>query len=82
MLRFYSYDCNREIGFRFQHNTPLRGIIGGHHMINLKTEYTDVKDKKHKVEHHIVSDEDKNDKERVVEELFHALTKSGKRISA
>lgn len=51
-------------------------------MTNLKAEYTDVKDVKHKVEHLIVSNEDKNDRERVVEELLHALTKSGKRISA
>jgi len=51
-------------------------------MINLKTEYTDVKDKKHQVEHLIVADENKNDRDRVVEELLHALTRPGKRISA
>lgn len=45
------------------------------HMTNLKTEYTDVKDIKHKVEHFIVSNNDGNSRERVVEELLHALTK-------
>ena len=51
-------------------------------MRNLITEYTDIKDKKHKVEHLIVSDENKNDRERVVEELLLALTRPGKRKTA
>ena len=51
-------------------------------MANLKTEYVDVKDKKHQIEHLIVSDEEKNNKKQVVEELFHALTRPSKRITA
>ena len=51
-------------------------------MANLKTEYIDVKDKKHQVEHLIVSDDEKDNRERIVEELLHALTKTGKRIPA
>ena len=49
------------------------------------TEYTDVKEIKHKVEHHIVSNKDDNDKERIFEELFNALTrpvKPNKRVPA
>jgi hypothetical protein len=52
------------------------------HMTNLKTEYTDVKENKHKVEHHVVSEKDGNSKEQVIEELLHALTRPGKRIPA
>ena len=51
-------------------------------MTSLKTEYTDVKDNKHKVKHHTVSDQDESRKERVVEELLRALTRPGKRIPA
>ena len=51
-------------------------------MDNLKKEYTDVKDIKHKVEHLTVSDKDDSNRERIIEDLFHALTKPGKRISA
>ncbi len=49
---------------------------------NLKTEYTDIKDIKHKVEHHTVSNKEDNSKEQVMEELYLALTKHGKRIPA
>ena len=52
------------------------------HMTNLKTEYTDVKENKHKVEHHVVSDKYGNSKEQVIDELLHALTRPGKRIPA
>ena len=51
-------------------------------MKDLKTEYTDIKDITHRVEHHTVSGKDDSSKEQVVQELFQALTKSGKRISA
>ena len=51
-------------------------------MTNLKTEYIDIKDVKHKVEHVVVSDEDDKSRERIAEEVFHALTKPGKRIAA
>ncbi len=50
--------------------------------IHLKTEYTDIKGIKHKVEHHIVSNKEDTSKEQVMEELRLALTKSGKRIPA
>ena len=53
-------------------------------MQNLKKEYIDVKNITHKVEHVMVSNKDNNDNnmERIIEELFHALTRPGKRVSA
>ena len=46
-------------------------------MSNLKKEYTDIKDKKHKVVH-FVADEEKNCEEQIIEELLNALTRTGK----
>lgn len=60
----------------------MRGIIGGIAMMNLTTEYTDIKDVKHNVQHLTVPTDDKNNREQIVEELLNALTKPGKRISA
>jgi len=51
-------------------------------MVSLATEYTGVKENKHKVVHLIVSDNEVGDKEQVVKELFYALTRPVKRISA
>ena len=51
-------------------------------MSNLKNEYTDIKDKTHKVVHLVVATEDKSRKEQVVEELLNVLTRTGKRIPA
>lgn len=51
-------------------------------MVNLKTEYTDVKDVKHNVEHCTVPADDKNSKERIMEELLIALTRKGRRTPA
>lgn len=51
-------------------------------MNNLKNEYIDIKDIRHKVEHLTVSNEDVGSRERIVNELLHALTRSGRRISA
>lgn len=51
-------------------------------MDNLRTEYTDVRDVKHSVEHFTVSTDDKNSRERIVEELLNALTRTGKRTPA
>lgn len=51
-------------------------------MMNLMTEYTDIKDVKHNVQHLTVPTDDKNNREQIVEELLNALTKPGKRISA
>lgn len=48
-------------------------------MAKLKTEYTDVKDVKHQVKHTTVSDEDRKNREQILEELFTALTKKDKR---
>jgi len=50
-------------------------------MTNLKNEYIDAKDVKHKVEHIIMPTYDKNSKERVIEELFSVLTRPDKHIS-
>lgn len=52
--------------------------LGGITMINLKTEYTDIKDVKHHVEHFTVPADDKNSRERIVEDLLNALTRQGK----
>ncbi len=43
--------------------------------MNLKNEYKDIKDKKHKVEHLTVTD---SDSQRIVEELFYILTRPNK----
>lgn len=51
-------------------------------MANLKDEYMDVKDRKHRVEHITVQEEDPANRERIIEELFCALTKTGEKIPA
>ena len=51
-------------------------------MANLKREYTDIKDNNHRVEHQIVSEQDDSSRERILHELYHALTRFGKRIPA
>ena len=48
-------------------------------MANLTKEYTDIKDIKHNVEHSVLSADKENNKEQIIEELFHALTKPRKR---
>ena len=49
-------------------------------MANLKEEYTDIRDRTHSVEHVVVSTGDKADRERIMEELLHALTRTGRDI--
>lgn len=51
-------------------------------MANLKEEYTDTRDRTHKVEHILVPTEDKIDRDRIVEELLQALARTGKKIPA
>ena len=54
-------------------------------MTNLKNEYTDTRNVKHKVQHVVASDENADIREQVIAELFNALTrpvKPDKRISA
>lgn len=51
-------------------------------MVQLKTEYTDIKDVKHNVEHHTIPAVDQNSRERIFEELLNALTRRGKHSSA
>ena len=51
-------------------------------MADLKDEYTDIKDRKHRVEHFTVHEEDPANRERLKEELFLALTRTEKRIPA
>ena len=51
-------------------------------MADLKKEYTDIKEIKHKVEHITIHTKEDNSREQIVEELFHALTRPGKRIPA
>ena len=83
---------NNEICCNFTHmiitdgidleNNTLWSNIGGVSMANLKEEYTDIKNIKHHVEHIILSTNDKNRKEQMIEELYYTLTKSNKHISA
>ena len=51
-------------------------------MADLKNEYVDTNNIKHKVSHIIISNYDKNSKERIVDELFSALTMPNKHIPA
>ena len=51
-------------------------------MANLKKEYTDMKDVKHTVEHLTLPIVDNFNRERMIEELLHALTKPDKKIPA
>ena len=51
-------------------------------MINLLSEYTDVKNIRHKVAHLTMTDTDDTGKESIIEELYFALTRIGKRIPA
>ena len=51
-------------------------------MPDLKKEYTDIKNKTHKVVHFVAANADKKHKEQVVKELLAVLTRTGKRIPA
>ena len=51
-------------------------------MANLKEEYTDIRDRTHSVEHVVVSTGDRADRERIMEELLYALTRTGRDIPA
>lgn len=51
-------------------------------MADLTKEYTDIKEIKHKVEHHLASTDDNSSKERIFAELFNALTRSRRHVSA
>lgn len=50
-------------------------------MAKLKTEYTDVRDVKHKVEHTTVAEGDMKNREQILEELFAALTKKDRHLA-
>lgn len=54
------------------------GNLGGVFMAKLQEEYTDVKKVRHHVEHLTLQTEDKGQRERIVEELMHVLTKAGR----
>ena len=51
-------------------------------MAELKSEYTDIRNIRHKVEHLLASAEDKKSREQTIQELFRVLTKSDKCIPA
>ena len=51
-------------------------------MANLKNEYTDIKNIRHKVQHFTVKTNDFIGREYLMKELFLALTKKNKNISA
>ena len=48
----------------------------------LRSEYIDIKDVKHHVEHLTVTESSGQSRDQILEELFAALTKKGKRIPA
>ncbi len=51
-------------------------------MANLKEEYTDTRDRTHRVEHIVMPADDKDSRERIVEDLFQALVRTGKKVPA
>ena len=51
-------------------------------MAILKSEYTDIGNVTHKVDHFVVPPEDGRSKEQIIGELLLALTKPNKRFSA
>lgn len=48
----------------------------------LTKEYTDIKKKTHRVEHIVISADNRTSKEQIMEELFQALTKPVRNITA
>lgn len=48
-------------------------------MIKLASEYVDIKNNKHNVEHIIMPENDNISKERILEEIMSALTKKSKK---
>lgn len=60
-----------------QRNAFMPGDFGGAFMAKLPEEYTDVKKVRHRVEHVTLPIEDSAYKERIAEELIHALTEAG-----
>lgn len=50
-------------------------------MSKLITEYTDMKDVKHQVEHTTVAEDNQKNREQLLDELVNALDKKEKRIS-
>lgn len=51
-------------------------------MLKLKTEYTDLKDVKHRVEHKTAADDIGRTKEQILDELMNALVKKDRQLSA
>ena len=51
-------------------------------MIKLVSEYTDIKDIRHSVEHLTMTDTDDTGKESIIEALYLALTRTGKPVPA
>ncbi len=50
-------------------------------MAKLISEYTDVRNIRHKVEHTVLSDNNKDSRERILEEIMLALTKKYRKKS-
>lgn len=51
-------------------------------MANLKEEYTDIRGRRHPVEHIVLQDDDKTDREQIMEELLLALTRTDRETPA
>lgn len=60
---------------------PLcESVLGGIAMANLKQEYIDIKDVKHRVEHLTIPEQENSDREQLVQELLILLTKSSEKL--
>lgn len=51
-------------------------------MAILTKEYTDIRQNTHKVEHITLTDDTRNSKEQIVEELFRILTRQNRHVPA
>lgn len=51
-------------------------------MADLKKEYTDIRNRKHTVEHFMAENEKENSKEQIIQQLLQVFSKPGKRMPA
>lgn len=51
-------------------------------MADLKREYTDIRNRKHTVEHFMADNEKESSREQIVQQLLHILNKHGRKMPA
>ncbi len=67
----------------YSNTTPICGTLKEVFiMADLKNEYIDTNNIKHEVKHIVMSDYDKNSKERIVDELFNVMMRPNRHIRA